>query len=161
MAKKKKRAAKKKRSNKRAAPKRASAANKRPAAASLESLARKIVRMTQKPDFAPADLSALYTEDCSSQEASGQIALGLDGLEDKLEHWEQMQSGTTWKATNVWVGPKTICIEWDAAVNTRDGRTVNLREVAIHEIVDGKIQRERFYYNPMDLAPPQGAGGGA
>jgi ketosteroid isomerase-like protein len=39
-------------------------------------------------------------------------------------------------------------------VKTRDGRTVNLREVAVHEIKDGKIQRERFYYNPMDLAPP-------
>ena len=37
---------------------------------------------------------------------------------------------------------------------------MNLREVAVHEIKDGKIQRERFYYNPMDLAPPQGAWGG-
>jgi len=25
-----------------------------------------------------------------------------------------MQSGTTWKAINVWVGRHTICIEWDA-----------------------------------------------
>jgi ketosteroid isomerase-like protein len=161
MAKKKRAPKKKKSSKKRAAPKRAKkgGAKKRPAAESLESLARKIVRMTQKPDFAPSDLSKLYTEDCTSQEASGQIALGLDGLEDKLKHWEQMQTGTTWKATNVWVGPTTICIEWDATVNTRDGRTVSLREVAVHEIKDGKIQRERFYYNPMDLAPPQGAGG--
>jgi ketosteroid isomerase-like protein len=152
---KKKRAPKKKSSKKRAAPKRASGAKKRPAAPSLDSLARKIVRMTQKPDFAPADLSALYTEDCTSQEASGQMALGLDGLEEKLKNWEQMQSGTTWKATNVWVGPKTICIEWDATVKVRDGRTVKLHEVAIHEISNGKIQKERFYYNPMALAPPQ------
>ena len=72
----------------------------------------------------------------------------------ELKRWEQMQSGTTWKATNVWVGPKSICIEWDATVNVRDGRTVSLREVAIHEIKDGKIQYERFYYNPMALAPP-------
>ena len=32
------------------------------------------------------------------------VARGLAGLEDKLKRWEQMQSGTTWKATNVWVG---------------------------------------------------------
>jgi hypothetical protein len=152
---KKKRPAKKKSSKKRSAPKRASAGKKRAAAApNLESLARKIVRMTQNPNFAPADLRVLYTEDCTSQEASGQIALGLDGLEDKLKGWEQMQSGTTWKATNVWVGPNTICIEWDATVNLRDGRTVPLHEVAVHEIVGGKIQKERFYYNPMALAPP-------
>ena len=151
MAKKKKSAKKSVRSKKRA-PKKKGA--KRAAATSLDALARKIVKMTQKPDFAPADLSVLYAEDCSSQEASGQIALGLDGLEDKLKRWEQMQSGTKWTARNVWTGPKSICIEWDAAVKTRDGRTVNLREVAVHEIKDGKIQRERFYYNPMDLAPP-------
>src|SRR5512145_1952006 len=101
MAKKKKRTAK---SPKKRAPKRKSAAKKRAAAPSLDALARKIVRMTQKPDFAAADLVLLYTEDCTSQEASGQIALGLDGLEDKLKRWEQMQSGTTWKATNVWTG---------------------------------------------------------
>ena len=151
MAKKKKSAKKSVRSKKRA-PKKKGA--KRAAATSLDALARKIVRMTQKPNFGPADLSALYTEDCSSTEASGQISLGLDGLEDKLKRWEQMQSGTTWKATNVWVGPKTICIEWDAAVNVRDGRTVSLREIAVHEIENGKIQNERFYYNPMALAPP-------
>lgn len=159
----KKRTAGKKSRAKKKAPRRGgksakSAVKKRAAAPSLESLARKIVRLTQKPNFAPADLSALYTEDCTSQEASGQIDRGLDGLEDKLKRWEQMQSGTTWKATNVWVGPKTICIEWDATVNVRDGRTVRLREVAIHEIKDGKIQYERFYYNPMALAPPQGGG---
>ena len=152
MAKKKKRTAAK--SAKKRAPKaRKGAAKKRAAAPNLDALARKIVRMTQKPDFKPADLRTLYTEDCSSQEASGQIALGLDGLEDKLKRWEQMQTGTTWKATNVCLGPKTICIEWDAVVHTRDGRTVNLREVAVHEIKGGKIQRERFYYDPMDLAP--------
>jgi hypothetical protein len=152
MARKKKSAKKSVRSAKRA-PKKKGA--KKAAASSLDALARKIVRLTQKPDFSPKDLSTLYTEDCSSTEASGQISLGLDGLEDKLKAWEQMQSGTIWKATNIWVGPTSICIEWDATVTTRDGRTVKLPEVAVHEIKNGKIQKERFYYNPMALAPPQ------
>src|SRR3989442_26184 len=117
------------RSAKRAPKKTKKGAARKPAAApSLDSLARKIVRRTQNPKLRPADLSTLYTEDCTSQEATGQIDLGLDGLEDKLKRWEQMQSGTTWKATNVWLGPKTICIEWDATVKVRDGRIVNLRE---------------------------------
>ena len=34
------------------------------------------------------------------------------------------------------------------------GRTVKLREIGVHEIRDGKISIERFYYNPMALAPP-------
>jgi ketosteroid isomerase-like protein len=37
----------------------------------------------------------------------------------------------------------------------RDGRTVKLQETAVHEIKNGKIQSERYYYNPAALAPPQ------
>ena len=156
MAKKKRSAKKSSRSKKRA---KKSAAVK-PSATSPDSLARKIVRMTQQPNFAPADLRLLYTDDCTSHEGTGQVDRGIAGLEDKLKRWDQMQSGTTWKAKNVWVGRTTICIEWDATVNTRDGRTVKLPEIAVHEIKNGKIQNERFYYNPMALAP-QGAGGAA
>jgi ketosteroid isomerase-like protein len=64
-----------------------------------------------------------------------------------------MQSGATWTAKRFWVGRNTICIEWDATVNLRDGRTVSLPEIAVHEIRGGKIQSERFYYNPLVLAP--------
>jgi ketosteroid isomerase-like protein len=154
MAKKKQSAKKKSAAKKRSAPKR-SAGKKRPTAPTLDALARKIVRLTQQPSFAPADLKLLYNEDCVSQEGTGAVDRGIAGLEEKLKRWDQMQSGTTWKAVNVWVGGKTICIEWDATVNTRDGRTVKLPEIAVHEIKNGKIQSERFYYNPMALAPPQ------
>jgi hypothetical protein len=153
MARKKRSAVKNVRSRKRA-PKKKGATKKRATAPSLDSLARKIVRMSQLPTFGLAEIKALYNEDCVSQEGTGQVDRGYAGLEAKGKRWEQMQSGTTWKATHVWVGPKTICIEWDATVNLRDGRTVPLHEVAIHEIKNGKIQNERFYYNPMALAPP-------
>jgi ketosteroid isomerase-like protein len=154
MAKKKKGSAKK-RSARRPAKKqsRKKGGAKKPAAG-LDVLARKIVRMTSLPTFGAAELRVLYNEDCTSQEAGGNIDRGIAGLEKKGQRWAEMQTGTTWKATNVWVGPKTICIEWDATVNTRDGRVVKLHEVAVHEIRSGKIQNERFYYNPMALAPP-------
>lgn len=134
-------------------------AKKQAAAPDLLAMARKIVRVTQVPTFGNAELRALYHPDATSEEASGQVARGYEGLEEKLAGWEQMQSGTTWKARNVWAGRDTICIEWDATVNLRDGRTVQLREIGVHEIKNGKIQRERFYYNPMALAPQQSGGG--
>jgi ketosteroid isomerase-like protein len=152
----KKRSAKKSsRSKKTKKTKKRASAKKRAAAPTLESFARKMVRMTQLPSFGGAELRALYTDDCTSEEASGQVARGIAGLEEKLEGWEQMQSGTSWKPRNVWLGRNTVCIEWDATVNLRDGRTVSLREVGVHEIKNGKIQNERFYYNPAALAPPQ------
>jgi ketosteroid isomerase-like protein len=148
----------------RAKPAKRAAAKKKPAdkkaaSPSLESLARRIVRVTQVPTFSSGELRALYNPDATSEEASGQVAVGYAGLEKKLEGWEQMQSDTKWKARNVWSGRDTVCIEWDATVTLRDGRTVQLREVGVHEIKNGKIQRERFYYNPLSLAPPQAGGG--
>jgi len=146
----------KKRSAKRPAKKssRKKGGAKKPAGASLDALARKIVRLTQNPDFGEAEILALYNADCTSQEGTGNVDRGYAGLQEKGKRWAQMQTGTTWKAVSVWVGRDSICIEWDATVNTRDGRTVKLPEIAVHKIKNGKIQDERFYYNPMALAPP-------
>jgi ketosteroid isomerase-like protein len=119
--------------------------------ASIEALARKIVRATSLPVFPMRDL---YTDDAVSEEATGTVSRGIAQLEEKLKSWEQMQSGTKWKARNVWCRGNTICIEWDAEVTMRDGRIVSLREIGVHEMRGGKIAAERFYYNPMALAPP-------
>ena len=123
-------------------------------APSLEALARKIVRATQNPEF---PFVTLYTADCSSAEAAGEPARGHAGIEAKNKGWAQMQTSSKWHARNVWTGRNTICIEWDGEVQMRDGRTVNLREIAVHEIKDGKIQHERYFYNPAVLAPAPAA----
>jgi ketosteroid isomerase-like protein len=137
-----------------------SPAAKKAAAPSLEELARKIVRLTQVPQFGPAQIRELYNPDATSVEASGQTARGYAGLDEKMRGWDQMQTSTVSKPRNVWTGPSSICIEWDLAVSMRDGRKVNLREIAVHEIKNGKIQTERYYYNPTELAPPAPSGGG-
>jgi hypothetical protein len=122
--------------------------------AALQALARKLVKATSSPGF---PFHTLYADNARSVEGTGQVYTGRAELEQKLQGWEQMQSGTTWKARNVWADPrsKTICIEWDAVVNLRDGRVVNLAEVAVHRVEGGKIVDERYYYNPMALMPPQ------
>ncbi len=161
MAKAKKRTVKKAKRVARRAPAKKKVAAKAQAVAppGLEGLARKIVRLTQLPSFGKAEVAELYNPDCSSTEGTGQTVHGYAGLEEKLKGWEQMQTGTSFKPKNVWTGRNTVCIEWDGTVNLRDGRIVHLREVAVHEIKNGRIQSERYYYNPMDLAPP-GAGAG-
>jgi ketosteroid isomerase-like protein len=119
-------------------------------ASSLDALAKRIVAATQSGEL---DLRELYAEGCVSVEASGDTANGIAGLEQKLARWQTMQTGTRWKPRHVWTSGNTICIEWDAEVDLRDGRTVPLPEVAIHEVKDGKIVSERYYYNPLALAP--------
>jgi ketosteroid isomerase-like protein len=157
MAKAKKRSSKKPARGKaaRRAPAKKKAAPKKAAASGIEALAKKIVRMSQGPSFGAAEIRALYNPDCVSVEANGGTAVGYAGLEEKMKGWEQMTSGMVSKPRNVWTGRNTICIEWDSTVTMRDGRTVQLRETAVHEIKNGKIQSERYYHNPADLAPQQ------
>jgi hypothetical protein len=144
-AKRKTKAAKKKTTRKKAA---------RPAAGlSLEGLARRIVAVTSDPS--KFKIPELYAADCESVEVSGDVDRGHEGIEKKYQRWEQMQKGVRWKARHVVIGKNVICIEWDADVTLNDGRTVKLQEVAIHEIKGGKIGRERYYYNPLALMPPQ------
>jgi hypothetical protein len=128
---------------------------KKAAASAIETLAKKIVRMSLEPRFGPAEIRELYNPDAISIEGSGNTVTGFAGLEEKMKGWHQMTVGMVSKARNVWTGGNTICIEWDSSVTMRDGRTVQLRETAVHEIKNGKIQNERFYYNPAALAPPQ------
>lgn len=158
-----KKAARRAPAKKSAAPKKAAsmkAAPKQKAAApALEGLARKIVRLSQGPSFGAAEIRELYNADATSVEASGATAQGYAGLEQKMKGWEQMTAGMVSKPRNVWTGRNTICIEWDSTVSFRDGRTAQLREVAVHEIKNGKIQSERYYYDPGALAPPAAGGG--
>ncbi len=119
----------------------------------LESLARKIVQVTTG-DPSQFSFAELYAEGATSTDATGETVTGFAGLEQKLRQWESMQEHTVWKPLNVFLNPDTICIEWDAEVKFRDGRVVNLREIAVHDVKNGKIVAERYYYNPMTLAPP-------
>lgn len=155
-ARRKKSAVRRKRARKAARPHAAAhkaAAKAAAKAGGLEAFARKILRATLDPrKFVIADL---YTRDCESTEASGDVARGHEGIQKKLDQWEQMQKGMKAKARHVVLGRNVICIEWDNDVTLNDGRTVKMREVAVHEIKGGKIHRERYYYNPMSLMPAQ------
>jgi ketosteroid isomerase-like protein len=156
MAKAKKRPTKKAaRGRARRGPAKKKAAPKKAAASGIEALAKKIVRMSQGSTFGPEEIRALYNPDATSTEANGGTSRGYAGLEEKMRGWEQMASAMVSKPRNVWTGRNTICIEWDSTVTLRDGRTVQLHETAVHEIKNGKIQNERYYYNPAALAPPQ------
>jgi hypothetical protein len=49
-----------------------------------------------------------------------------------------------------------IVIEWDMEVTLRNGRTLSLSEIAVHETRGGKIASERYYYDPTVLREAAG-----
>jgi hypothetical protein len=124
--------------------------------AALAAMARRIIEVTVNPSDPMAHL-ALYAPGATSTEATMDVARGLEELVAKSQGWEQMQEGVEWIARSVCLDPAngTICIEWDASVKLRGGPTVPMREVAIHEVKNGQIVAERYYYNPNSLAPAQ------
>ena len=151
----KKGAAKKSTHGKAVKRKAASAAGKRATKTtpSLESVARKIVRVTK--DLSQLKLADLYSESCSSIEPGpGEPVVGLEALDQKLALWMSSVEQQTWKPRNVWIKGNTIAIQWDADLKFKDGRSVAFEEVAVHEVRGGKIVAERYYYDPSVLAPP-------
>ncbi len=120
---------------------------------SLESVARKIVRVTK--NLGQLKLADLYSESCSSIEpGAGEPVVGLEALDQKLAFWVSIVEQQTWKPRSVWIKGNTIAIQWDADLKFKDGRSVAFEEVAVHEVRGGKIVAERYYYDPSVLTPP-------
>jgi len=98
------------------------------------------------------DFFDIYADDVESIEMNQPATVGLDAIRQKLEGWNNMVSNPKFTAKNVWVDGNTIIVEWvgDVTLNA-SGKQATLREIAIHEIKGGKIQRERYYYDPQAL----------
>lgn len=144
--------------------KRAVAKPKRPAAraprraatpkdpnAALRALAQHIIAVSLTDD--DERILGLYAADIESSEAGQPPAIGLDALRAKFAGWRSMTTATHFEPRRVCADGNVIMIEWVGHVTlAASGRQAEMREVAIHEIKNGKIAREAFYYNPAALA---------
>jgi ketosteroid isomerase-like protein len=143
------------------AVKRAAPAAKKKAAAKAparrftpaEELANRI--LAAMDDERNIDLGKFYTEDAVSVEPAGGTLVGLQQLRSKLAGWLAGLRSSSWKARHIFVSKNAVCIEWEADLVMKDGRQVKLNEVAVHELRGEKICRERYYYDPRALMPPQ------
>lgn len=96
---------------------------------------------------------ALYADDVESREAGGPPATGKAALRAKFAGWRAMTRESAFEPRRVVVDGNVIVIEWVGRVTlAASGRRAELHEVAVHEIRDGKIAREAFFYDPAALA---------
>lgn len=124
----------------------------RPAAATnpLNELAQRIIDLTVRGDDEAS--FALYADNVESIEPGMPPAVGMDAIKQKFAMWRGMVSDSTWEARNLWVGGNTIAVEWAGRVTfAATGKQADFNEVAVHEIENGKIVRERFYYDRAAL----------
>src|SRR5258708_7971110 len=85
-----------------------------------EELAKRLVAALD--DEFSLDLRKISTEDAVSEETAGGTTTGLRSLRSKLAGWLAGLRSEKWKARNVFVSGKAICIEWDADIVMKDGR---------------------------------------
>jgi ketosteroid isomerase-like protein len=130
----------------------------RPAAArpspdrAMRDLAKRIIDVTLANDDDAA--FALYADNIESAEMGMPPSVGIEAIRQKFAMWRSMVSDAVFQPRRVWVDGNTIIVEWDGRVTlAANGNTVDLPEIAIHEIENGKIARERFYYDPTILRP--------
>ncbi|HEY8518247.1 MAG TPA: nuclear transport factor 2 family protein [Candidatus Binatia bacterium] len=120
-----------------------------PTLADLRRIARSIVTATSVAD--EKRMLSLYADSVESEEAGQMPTYGIEAIKQKNEQWKKMVSDARWHARNLWCDGQTVIIEWEAQLTLRGGRKTLFREVAIHEIRNGKIVRERYYYDPTIL----------
>ena len=141
-----------KRSARRAPRKPARKATRRPRASgdAVRALAQRIIEVTLANDD-EATL-ALYAPDVESVEQGQPPTRGIDAIRQKFAGWRSMVQEARFEPRRVCVDGNTIVIEWMGDVKLApDGRKAHLHEVAIHEIENGKIVREAFFYDPSAL----------
>lgn len=126
------------------------AAGENAADRALQELARRIVDLTERND--DEGCLALYAENVESCEAGQRATYGVDAIREKYRGWRQMTMTSEFRPRTVLAACNTIVIEWEGRVTlAASGQIAQLDEVAIHEIENGKIVRERYYYNPTVL----------
>jgi ketosteroid isomerase-like protein len=134
------------RGRKRGAPR---AAAKR-SSGGARAVAARIVAVTRANDD-EATL-ALYASDVESTEQGQQPTRGIDSIRQKFAGWRSMVTDAHFEPRRVCVDGNTIVIEWVGDVTlAASGKRAQLHEVAIHEIRDGKIAREAYFYDPASL----------
>jgi ketosteroid isomerase-like protein len=118
----------------------------------MEALARRIVAVSTGGDDEAA--LALYADDAESTEPGQETLRGIDALRRKFEMFRGMMSDSSFTARRTAVGPDAVMVEWEGTMTfAGGGKTVRMSEVAVHEIKNGKIVRERYYYDPAVMQP--------
>lgn len=122
-----------------------------PAVNPVRQLAQRIVELTIKHDDEGS--FALYAANVQSVEPGQPAIVGIEAIRQKFAGWHSMAPQSTWRARGVTVDGNSIVIEWEADVTFATGKQATLNEVAIHDVENGKIARERFYYDRTAIQP--------
>ncbi|PCJ67318.1 MAG: hypothetical protein COA58_03080 [Bacteroidetes bacterium] len=115
-----------------------------------QEIANKLVFYCRQGDFSSC-YAELYSPDCVSQEPKGaqwETANGMEEMAKKGEKWNSMVAEMHGAEVGdpIVAGNHFSCRMWNDMTFT-DGNRVQMDELCVYEVQDGKIVREEFFYN--------------
>ncbi len=115
---------------------------------SIRDKVEKLIQLAEAGKFLEA-IETFYAPDASMQENNQPARLGLPALlENERQALARFKIIHTKKAASYVVDGERTAINWIFDITDQSGRRFRLDEIAYQEWRDGKIVKERFYYDP-------------
>jgi hypothetical protein len=114
-----------------------------------EEVAKRVVELTRKQAWKEA-LESLYAKDIVSVEARSNESgspetRGIDGVRGKVEWWLEAMQTHSVKVHGPFVAHDRFAVRYDMDVTDKSSKKrMELSEVAVYTVKDGKIVREEF-----------------
>ena len=114
-----------------------------------EEVARKVVELTRKQSWKEA-LESLYSKDIVSVEARANErgspeTRGIDGVRGKVDWWLDSMETHSVKVHGPFVAHDRFVVQYDIDVTDKNSKKrMQISEVGVYTVKDGKIVREEF-----------------
>jgi len=117
-----------------------------------EEIAKKVVELTRKQAWHEA-VDLLYADDILSVEArtmdgSSPETRGIKGVREKVDWWTNAMEVHSFKVSGPFVAHDRFVVQYDIDVtDTESKKRMQMSEVGVYTVKDGKIVREEFLPN--------------
>jgi ketosteroid isomerase-like protein len=119
---------------------------------STKDIAQDLVDLCRKNQNVEA-INKYYSNDIVSVESASAPGMpaemrGIDAVRGKNQWWIENHEIHNAKANGPFVGDNQFAVEYDYDVTAKPtGKRMQIQEMALYTVKDGKIVHEHFYYN--------------
>lgn len=115
-----------------------------------QEIANRLVKFCQQGDFESAQ-NELFAQDAVSIEPHSTPAFeketkGLDAIKEKGKKWNSMvETMHEAKVSEPLIASNSFAVTMQMHVTMKDGQDMNMTELCVYEVKDGKIISEQFF----------------
>jgi len=108
---------------------------------------KKLVELARNNDYATI-YADLYSPEIVSIEADGKEFVGMEAIAEKNAMWEATMEVHSTESSDAFPHADSFAVIWKMDVTQKEsGHRFVMEEVAVYDVQDGRIVRERFFYS--------------